>query len=380
MGPLAGLRVVEMVGLGPGPFAAMLLADLGAEVVRVDRKDRVRPAAWDKPSHDLLARNRPSVAVDLKHPEGVATVLRLIEQADALIEGFRPGVMERLGLGPDVCLARNARLVYGRMTGYGQDGPLKDLAGHDIDYIAISGVLAAIGRQGERPVPPLNLVGDFGGGALFLVLGILAAVYEAGRSGQGQVVDAAMVDGSSLLMTMFHGFAAAGFQRPERGVNLLDTGAPFYETYETSDGKHMAVGAIEPQFYAELLARLGLPADLAKSQMDRTTWSATKSRFAEVFKQKTRAQWEATFEDSDACVAPVLDMHEAATHPHMQARHAFVHVGDTQQPAPAPRFSRSQPAAPTPPSHTGQDTDTALAAWGFSGDDIARLRSQDAIG
>jgi alpha-methylacyl-CoA racemase len=379
MGPLSGLRVVEMVGLGPGPFAAMLLADLGAEVVRVDRKDRVRTELFDKPSHDLLARGRPSIGVDLKHPGGIATVLRLIERADVLIEGFRPGVMERLSLGPDACFARNPRLIYGRMTGFGQQGPLKDRAGHDIDYIALSGALHAIGRSGERPVPPLNLVGDFGGGSMFLVFGILAALYDRQRSGQGQVVDAAMVDGSSLLMTMFHGFAAAGFQRRERGVNLLDSGAPFYDTYETADGRYMAVGAIEPQFYAELLARLGLDPAMAAAQMDRKSWPATKLRFSEAFKQKTRDEWDAVFRDSDACVAPVLDLHEAAEHPHMQERAAFVHIDGTLQPAPAPRFSRSQPATPSAPSHAGQGADAALARWGFSQQDIDALRAASAI-
>ncbi len=384
MGPLIGMKVVEIVGLGPGPFTAMLLADLGADVIRVDRADRVGKQApklqeaLDAPSFDLLGRGRPNIGVNLKHPSGVASVLRLIEQADALIEGFRPGVMERLGLGPAPCLARNPRLVYGRMTGWGQTGPLKDRAGHDIDYIALSGALHAIGRSGEAPVPPLNLVGDFGGGAMLLALGIMCAIYEAARSGKGQVVDAAMVDGSALLMTMFHGFRAAGLERA-RGTNLLDTGAHFYETYETRDQQYMAVGAIEPQFYAQLLAGLGLsPEDLPR-QMERARWPEMKQRFAAIFREKTRGEWEQVFADSDACVAPVLSATEAMAHPHLQARQTFVEIAGIPQPAPAPRFDRTPTATPRAPSQPGADTDSALAAWGFSSEEIARLRAVSAI-
>jgi alpha-methylacyl-CoA racemase len=382
MGPLHGLKVVELVGLGPGPFAAMLLSDMGAQVIRIDRADRVRHVSKElahTPSLDLLARGRPNVGVDLKHPEGVACVLRLIEQSDALIEGFRPSVMERLGLGPDVCLARNPRLVYGRMTGWGQSGPLAQRAGHDIDYIAIAGALHGIGRTGDKPVPPLNLVGDFGGGSLLLAFGMMCALHEAQRSGCGQVVDAAMVDGSALLLTMFYGMHAMGFHHDERGVNLLDSGAHFYETYETADGEHMAVGALEPQFYAELLARLGLDPSTLPRQMDRASWPAMKLRFAAVFKQKTREQWCEVFEGSDACVAPVLGLREATEHPHMRSRQSFVEIAGVVQPAPAPRFSRSQPALPAPPSHAGQDTDRTLRAWGLSAEEVARLREQEAI-
>lgn len=379
-GPLAGLKVIELVGLGPGPFAAMLLADLGATVVRIDRADRVRllTEALGSASFDLLARGRPNIGVNLKHPDGVASVLRLIAQADVLIEGFRPGVTERLGLGPDVCLARNPRLVYGRMTGWGQHGPWKDRAGHDIDYIALSGVLHAIGREGEKPVPPLNLIGDFGGGAMLLAFGIMAAVYEAARSGKGQVVDAAMVDGSALLMTLAHSFRAAGMESA-RGTNLLDTGAHFYETYATADGKYVAVGAIEPQFYAELLIRLGLSAEALPRQMDRASWPAMKVKLAEVFAHKTRAEWERIFEGSDACVAPVLDAHEAQAHPHMTARNTFLNIAGIAQPAPAPRFSRTPAAVPMPPSQPGADTDTVLASWGFAPGELAELREKGAI-
>jgi alpha-methylacyl-CoA racemase len=383
-GPLSGMKVVELVGLGPGPFAAMMLSDLGASVIRIDRADRVRPEthalkdALGEKQYDLLARGRPSVGVNLKHADGVACVLELVAQADALIEGFRPGVMERLGLGPDACLAANPRLVYGRMTGYGQTGPLKDRAGHDIDYIALSGALSAIGRAGEAPVAPLNLVGDFGGGATLLAFGVLAALFERTRSGLGQVVDASMVDGSALLMTMDHGFRAAGMLR-ERGTNLLDGGAHFYETYQTADGKHLAVGAIEPQFYAELIDKLGLRSESLPHQMDRSSWPAMKSRFAATFRQKTRGEWEQVFDGSDACVAPVLDASEVAAHPHNRARGTFVEIAGVVQPAPAPRFARTPTALPGPPAAPGADTERALAAWGLSAARIAELRAAGAI-
>jgi len=378
-GPLAGLRVVEVAGIGPGPFAAMMLADMGAEVLRVDRASSVPAGGPDTPSADLLARGRRSVGVDLKHPEGVATVLRLVERADGLIEGFRPGVAERLGIGPEPCLARNPRLAYGRMTGWGQDGPLAGAAGHDIDYIALAGVLGAIGRAGERPVPPLNLVGDFGGGGMLLAFGMVCAFLEAARSGKGQVVDAAMVDGAALLTTMIHGLRAMGLWRDERGTNLLDTGAHFYEVYETADGGHVAVGAIEPRFYAELVRRSGLEEEDLPPQMDRAAWPRMKERLAQVFRSRTRDEWCQLMEGSDACFAPVLSMAEAPGHPHNRARGTFVEVGGVVQPGPAPRFSRTPGEVGAPPAHAGQHTDEALADWGFSAADLARLRRVGAL-
>jgi alpha-methylacyl-CoA racemase len=376
MGPLAGLRVVEIAGIGPGPFAAMLLADMGADVLRIDRIAKRAPS---RPAQDVLNRSRQSVGVDLKHAAGVELVLELIAGADALLEGFRPGVMERLGLGPEPCLARNAKLVYGRMTGFGQDGPLAHAAGHDINYIALSGALHAIGRSGDAPLPPLNLVGDFGGGGMLLAYGMVCAVLEAQRSGRGQVVDAAMVDGASLLMAMFFGMRAQGFHLEQRGSNLLDTGAHFYETYETADGKHVAIGAIEPQFYTELLQRIGLAGEPLPQQMDRARWPELKQRLAARFKEKTRAEWCALLEGSDACFAPVLSMSEALDHPHMRARATFTEVGGVAQPAPAPRFSRSTPEAPRPPSHPGADTQAGLERWGLTAERIASLRAQGAI-
>lgn len=375
MGPLTGLKVVEVAGIGPGPFAAMMLSDMGAEVIRVDRAARARPGEVPV---DVLSRGRRSVGVDLKHPRGVETVLMLVEQADALIEGYRPGVMERLGLGPDVCLSRNPRLVYGRMTGWGQHGPLAPTAGHDIDYIAISGVLGSIGRHGEIPTPPINLVGDFGGGGMLLAFGVMCGVFEAQRSGQGQVIDAAMVDGASLLMSMFWGLRSVGAWG-ERGTNLLDTGAHFYQVYETADGEHMAVGAIEPQFYAELLKGVGLEAADLPGQNDKSQWPAMKERLAAIFKSKSRAEWESIFEGTDACVSPVRSFAEVGDDPHMVARDAFVEVAGVKQPAPAPRFSRTPGAVQRPPQAPGANTDDALAAWGFSTGDIADLRGAGAI-
>jgi alpha-methylacyl-CoA racemase len=377
MGPLQGVKVIEIAGIGPGPFAAMMLADMGADVLRLDRIARRAPKG---PSRDVLARGRPSAGVDLKHAQGTALVLELCERADALIEGFRPGVMERLGLGPEPCMQRNPRLVYGRMTGWGQAGPLAQAAGHDINYIALSGALHAIGRAGERPVAPLNLVGDFGGGGLLLAFGVVCALLEAQRSGCGQVIDAAMIDGASLLMAMFHGMRASGLHREERGTNLLDTGAHFYETYETADGKHVAIGAIEPQFYAELLARIGLAGEALPAQMDRLRWPELKERLAAVFKQKTRAEWCELLEGSDACFAPVLSMSEAIEHPHMRARGSFVMIEGHAQPAPAPRFSRTPPEVQRPSAHAGQNTDEGLARWGISEARIAALREAGAIG
>ena len=374
MGPLAGVRVVELAGIGPGPFCAMLLADLGAEVLRVDRPAASRPA-WPR----VLARGRRSVAVDLKHPDGAGVVLDLVAAADALVEGFRPGVAERLGIGPDACLARNPRLVYGRVTGWGQEGPWQQAAGHDIDYIALAGALHPIGHAGGPPVPPLNLVGDFGGGGMLLALGVVAALLEAGRSGAGQVVDAAMVDGAALLTTQFHELLAAGLWAEERGANLLDGGAPFYGVYETADGRHLAVGALEPQFYAELLRRLGLDDGDLPAQLDRDGWPLLRERLAAVFRTRTREEWCELLAGTDACVAPVLALAEAPAHPHNRARGTFVEVGGVTQPAPAPRFSRTPCDPPTPAASPGEHTDQALADWGLPPDKIARLRATTAI-
>ena len=379
-GPLSGIKVLELAGIGPGPFAAMLLADMGAEVLRVDRASAVRGGDPANPPADVLNRGRRSIGVDLKNPEGVETVLTLVEQADVLIEGFRPGVMERMGLGPDVCLERNPRLVYGRMTGWGQEGPYAQAAGHDINYIALAGALEAIGRAGEAPLPPLNLVGDFGGGGMFLVYGIACALVERSSSGQGQVVDTAMVDGAAVLMTMFHAFRAMGIWADERGTNLLDTGASFYDTFETSDGKYVSIGAIEPQFYAELLERTGLADEEGLPwQHDRDSWPAMKERFAAIFRSKTRDEWCEIMEGTDVCFAPVLSMAEAPEHPHNKERGTFVVEQGIVQPAPAPRFSRTPGAIQRPPSHAGQHTDEALADWGLPADRIAALREAGAI-
>jgi alpha-methylacyl-CoA racemase len=375
MGPLAGIRVVELAGIGPGPFAAMLLADLGAEVLRVDRPASSRPA-WPT----VLARGRRSVVVDLKHPDGAGLVLDLVAAAAALVEGFRPGVAERLGIGPDACLARNPRLVYGRVTGWGQEGPWRRAAGHDIDYVAVAGALHPIGQAGGPPVPPLNLVGDFGGGGMLLALGVVAALLEAGRSGRGQVVDAAMVDGAALLTTQFHELLAAGLWREERGANLLDGGAPFYGVYETADGRHLAVGALEPQFFAELLRRLGLAAGELPDQLDRDGWPVLRERLAGLFRTRTRDQWCELLAGTDACVAPVLGLGEAPAHPHNRARGTFIEVGGVTQPAPAPRFSRTPPGPPSPPAPPGAHTDQALADWGVDPGELARLRAAGAIG
>lgn len=379
-GPLDGYRVVEIVGIGPGPFAAMMLADMGAEVLRVDRAKSAAAGDPGKPSYDLLARGRRSVGVDLKRPEGVEVVLRLVERADALIEGFRPEVAERLGIGPRQCHDRNRRLVYGRMTGWGQDGPYAKAAGHDINYIALAGALGAIGRAGEAPVPPLNLVGDFGGGGMLLAYGVVCGLLEAARSGEGQVVDAAMVDGSALLMTMFHGMAAGGAWSPERGTNLLDTGAPFYDVYETADGRYVSVGSLEPQFYAELLRLSGLDAEQdLPSQHDRSQWPAMKQRLAEVFRTRTRDEWCALMEGTDVCFAPVLSMDEASHHPHNVSRDTFVEVDGVVQPAPAPRFSRTPGEVAGPPAHSGQHTEDALRDWGFDAAEMDELRKVEAI-
>jgi alpha-methylacyl-CoA racemase len=379
MGPLTGTKIVELAGIGPGPFCAMLLADLGADVIRVDRTTDPGLGIKKPVAFDLYNRSRRSIAVDLKNPQGVETVLRLVAKADALIEGFRPGVTERLGLGPDVCLARNPRLVYGRMTGWGQTGPLAHAAGHDWNYIAITGALHAIGREGEAPVPPLNLVGDFGGGSLYLAVGILAGILEAQRSGTGQVVDAAIVDGAASLMTLFYGLNRAGVWDDKRGVNLIDTGAHFGEIYETKDGKYVTVLAIEAKFYAELCERIGIDAKALPHQNDRSHWRELKARFAEVFKTKTREEWCTILEGTDACFGPVLSMAEAPTHPHNVARKTFVDYDGVVQPAPAPRFSRTPGAIQRPPAAVGEHTDEVLREWGFAADEVARLRDAGAV-
>ncbi|MBM3696147.1 MAG: CoA transferase [Actinobacteria bacterium] len=378
MGPLEGLTVLEIASLGPGPFCAMVLADLGAEVVRVDRQEA--PTGAPLAAIDPLNRSRRSVALDLKHPEAAGVVLRLVEGADVLLEGFRPGVAERLGIGPEPCLARNPRLVYGRMTGWGQDGPLAPRAGHDIDYLAVAGVLHPIGRAGALPTPPLNLVADFGGGGMLLALGILAALWERERSGRGQVVDAAMVDGSALLAAMFHGMRAAGAWSDERGANLLDSGAPFYDCYPTADGGFMAVGALEPQFFLALLAGLGIDPDSVPFQYDRDGWPVLRERLAAAFLARTRDEWEQVFATLDGCVAPVLTMGEAPHHPHNSARGTFVEVGGVVQPAPAPRFGRTPAGMPSPPVAAGAHTETVLTRFGFSSEEVAALRASGVAG
>jgi alpha-methylacyl-CoA racemase len=380
MGPLSGFKIVEIAGIGPGPFCAMMLADMGAEVIRVDRAQSVRGGDPDAPPADVLNRGRRSIGVDLKNPDGVEVVLHLVEQADALIEGFRPGVAERLGIGPDDCLARNPRLVYGRMTGWGQSGPYANTAGHDINYIALAGALHPIGRAGGPPIPPLNLVGDFGGGGMLLAFGLVCALLEASRSGEGQVVDAAMVDGAAVLMTMFHAFTAMGVWSEERGTNTLDSGAHFYDTYETADGRHVSIGSIEPQFYNELLRLTGLndEADFA-AQMDRVRWPDLKVRLAEVFRTKTRDEWCEIMEGTDVCFAPVLSISEAPQHPHNVERSTFVELAGVVQPAPAPRFSRTEAEIQRPPAHAGQHTDEVLTAAGFDPDRIAALRESGAV-
>lgn len=350
-GPLTGLRVVELAGIGPGPHAALLLADLGADVVRVQRAGQIA-------EHDQQLRNRTVVEANLKDPADLEKVLGLVERADILIEGFRPGVTERLGLGPDDALARNPRLVYGRMTGWGQDGPWASVAGHDINYISVTGVLHAIGRRGERPVPPLNLVGDFGGGSMFLVFGILAALFERQTSGAGQVVDAAMVDGTAALSHMIWGWRGTGRWSDERGVNRLDSGTPFYDTYETSDGKYMAVGALEPQFYTELITGLGLDPTTLPEQNERERWPELREIFTATFGSKTRDEWAAIFDGTDACVSPVLTFAEAPEQVHLKARDTLIEVDGVTQHGPAPRFSRTPSGVPTAPPSSAVDAET----------------------
>ncbi len=365
-GPLEGIKVIEMAGIGPGPMCGMLLADLGAEVVRIDRVQSAGLGLPRDPRGDLLNRGRRSVAVDLKATTGVDVVLRMVERADALIEGFRPGVMERLGVGPAPCFERNPKLVYGRMTGWGQHGPLAHAAGHDINYIALTGALNAIGREGEPPLHPLNLVGDFGGGALYLAMGLLAGVIEAQRSGQGQVIDCAMIDGAASLMTLFYGMKHMNRRNDQRGTNAIDGGSHFYNVYETLDAKFVAIGSIEPKFYAELLEKIGLDAAALPAQQDPTSWRAMTQRFTEIFRSKTRDEWCRIMEGSDVCFAPVLDLNESLRHPHNQARGTFVSVNGVAQPGPAPRFSRTPCAIGKPPSVPGEDSLSVLSDWGFS--------------
>jgi len=362
-GPLVGVKIVEFAGIGPGPFCGMLLADLGADVVRIDRAES---AGRGHP--DLANRGKRSIAVDLKKPEGVEAALSLIEKADGLLEGFRPGVMERLGVGPDVALKRNPRLVYGRMTGWGQTGPWSQMAGHDIDYIALTGALHTMGRKDEPPAPPLNLVGDFGGGALYLAFGLLAGIIEAKSSGKGQVVDCAMIDGAASLMTMFFNMKAVGMWSAERDSNLLDGGAHFYDTYTCADGKWLAVGSIEPQFHAELVKGLGLPVDTFGMYMDRAKWPEFSQRIADVVKTKTRDEWMKVFDGTDACVAPVLSMDEAPKHPHNAERKTFVESFGVVQPNAAPRFSRTAGAINGAPAMAGKHSTEVLESWGIAAD------------
>jgi alpha-methylacyl-CoA racemase len=366
-GPLSGYRIIEIAGIGPGPFAAMMLADMGAEVIRVERAQSVKTPASTTAHWDTLLRGRQNIAIDLKNPQGVEALLQLVEKADALIEGFRPGVMERLGIGPEQCAQRNPKLVFGRMTGWGQDGPYAPQAGHDINYIALAGALAHFSRAGEAPVPPLNMVGDFGGGGMFLAYGVVCALLEAQKSGTGQVIDTAMIDGSAVLMSMFWAMKNIGmFNENAPGTNLLDTGAHFYDVFQCSDDKYISIGSIEPQFYALLLEKTGLTNDPEfQKQMDATQWPVLKQRLQDVLKQKTQAQWCTIMEGTDVCFAPVLTMTEATQHPHHIARNTFINIAGVTQPAPAPRFSRTSPATPTPPAHAGQHSKQILTNWGI---------------
>jgi crotonobetainyl-CoA:carnitine CoA-transferase CaiB-like acyl-CoA transferase len=378
-GPLASVKIVELAGIGPSPMCAMLLADLGAQVLRIDRPQPAELGIKRPLKYNLLLRSRPTIGLDLKQPAAVETAMELIEKADALIEGFRPGVTERLGLGPDACLARNPRLVYGRMTGWGQSGPLSQTAGHDLGYVAITGVLNAIGRKDQPPSVPLNLIGDYGGGSLYLALGILAGIIEARTSGKGQIVDAAIVDGAASLATTFFGMHAAGMLNPRRGSNTTDSGSHFYDVYECADGKWLAVGPIEGKFYLQLLQILGVDPVAIGSQLDPANWPTAKVLLAEKFKTKSRNDWAERFAQTDACVAPVLDWSEAPSHPHLKARGTFVEVDGIVQPAPAPRFSRTVPGAPTPPNEIDPTvTLAALAAW-LGDDRVAELCRSGAV-
>ena len=375
MGPLKGLKIIEMAGIGPGPFCGMVLADLGAEIIRVDRASAIGTGSKKEPSN----RGKKSIAVDLKAKEGVEVVLKLVETADAIFEGFRPGVMERLGLGPDVCLARNERIVFGRMTGWGQKGPLANAAGHDINYISLSGALAAIGRPGSPPVPPLNLIGDFGGGGMLLALGLVAALLESKESKQGQVVDAAMTDGSALLMTMIYSMQSSGMWKTTMGSNLLDGGSHFYDTYECKDGKFISIGSIEPQFYALLCQIAELDEKVFSKQMSRDLWPEQKEEIKKIFLKKTRDEWCELMEGTDVCFAPVLDMSEAPQHPHNKERKTFIDLEGVTQPAPAPRFSRTEPEVVSSPSIVGEHTNEVLSSIGLSEADISSLKTSGAV-
>jgi alpha-methylacyl-CoA racemase len=379
VGPLTGVTVVEFAGIGPAPFAAMLLADMGADVIRIDRPATARPAGGVSGPASPLVRNRRSIVLDLRADGAIDVVHRLVAQADALVEGFRPGVAERLGFGPSHCQEINPRLVYGRVTGWGQDGPWSHRVGHDINYVAVSGTLDAIGRAGQPPTPPLNLLGDYAGGGMLLAIGVLAALVEVSRGADGRVVDAAMVEGAALLATMIHGLRAEGRWRPERGTNILDTGAPFYEVYETADGKHLAVGAIEAPFYAEFLAGIGLSIDDLGDQMDEAAWPAQKARIAAVIRTRSRDEWSAAFDGRDACVTPVLTMDEARSHPQLAARGSFRAVGSASQPAPAPRFVPGVTGEMRPPGQPGRDADVILAGLGLTETDVAELRRSGAV-
>ena len=374
-GPLSGIRIIELAGIGPGPFCGMMLADMGAEVIRVERPGG-NPG--DAGGHDILFRNRKSVAVNLKSAAGVETVLRLCEKADGLFEGFRPGVAERLGVGPQACLARNPQLVYGRMTGWGQTGPLAKAAGHDINYISLSGALHAMGRRGEGPVPPLNLVGDFGGGGMMLAFGMVCGILEASRSGKGQEIDCSMVEGASALMAMFYGLHGIGQFSDERGTHMLDSSAHFYDTYATADGKYISIGSIEPQFYALLQQQLQLDESVFGEQLNPQRWPQQKEKLAAIFRTRTRDEWCRLMEGTDVCFAPVLGLEEAPHHPHNLARNSFVPVGDMLQPAPTPRFSRTPSGTPRPISAPGTDTRAVLGDCGFSAAEIEKLLADGA--
>jgi alpha-methylacyl-CoA racemase len=380
MGPLNGLTIIELAGIGPGPMGAMMLGDMGADVIRVDRAGGAATDRLVKREHNVHGRSRRSIGVDLRNKEGQEIVRRLAARADGLIDPFRPGVTERLNIGPEECRKLNGRLVYCRMTGWGQEGPLARAAGHDINYIALTGLLHAIGRRGEKPVPPLNLVGDFGGGGMLLAFGMVCALLEAQRSGQGQVVDVAMTDGAALLFGAISGLHGSGYWSDERGTNLLDGGAPFYDVYETRDGQYVSVGSIEPQFYRILLDKLGLAAADLPAQMDRSAWPALKERFAALFKAKTRAEWGEIMEGTDLCFAPVLGIAEASQHPHNQARQAHVNVEGAWQPAPAPRFSRTTAAVQGAAPERGAQTDEVLALAGYSPREVEALRQSGAVG
>ena len=375
MGPLKGFKIIEMAVIGPGPFCGMILADLGAEIIRVDRASAAGTGSREEPAN----RGKKSIAVDLKSEDGVEVVLKLVESADAIFEGFRPGVMERLGLGPDICQKRNEKIVFGRMTGWGQTGPLANAAGHDINYIALSGALAAIGRDDSPPVPPLNLIGDFGGGGMLLALGIVAALLETKNSGKGQVIDAAMTDGSSLLMTMMYSMHQSGFWNLERQTNLLDGAAHFYDTYECKDGKYVSIGSIEPQFYALLCEKAELSQDDFGDQMKRDTWQNKKQMIKNVFLTKTREEWCDLMEGSDVCFAPVLDMSEAPMHPHNIARQTFIEIEGVTQPAPAPRFDRTQNEITLPPAIAGEHSKEILESLGIDSEEYDRLISSGSI-